>query len=183
MHSRVFSLVLAVLTFGLFAAASPLSGDLQAREMEKRASAVVGIVNKLSSDVNGALNGFDATADAGPNIDAITKAFFAAANSLTFVGPVALSSAEQNAVAKTVAGVINTSAGHIGKCPKSIGVITATVLLDVQIRLFLNIFGIVSVGVLGLVANLVVNLQLLLSIHLTIVANIFINILGIVIVL
>ncbi|EJD37329.1 hypothetical protein AURDEDRAFT_129523 [Auricularia subglabra TFB-10046 SS5] len=182
MHSRVFSLVLAVLTFGFFAVASPLSSDLETRDMEKRASAVVGIVNKLSSDVNGALNGFNA-ADAGPNIDAITKAFFAATNSLTFMGPVSLSSAEQNAVAKTVAGVINTSANHISKCPQSIGVITATVLLDVQIRLFLNIFGIVSVGILGLVANLIVNLQLLLSIHLTIAANIFINILGIVIVL
>ncbi|EJD37348.1 hypothetical protein AURDEDRAFT_116820 [Auricularia subglabra TFB-10046 SS5] len=183
MNSRLFSFVLFFLSFGLFAFASPLDADLEARDMEKRASAVVEVIAKLSSDVNGALNSFVATADAGPNINSITNAFVTATNSLERMGPVFLSNADKNTVAKGVADAINNAANHISKAPRTVSSITAAVLLDAQIQLFLNIFGVVVVGIAGIIAKLIININLLISIHLVLVANIFINLLGIIIIL
>ncbi|EJD37357.1 hypothetical protein AURDEDRAFT_116828 [Auricularia subglabra TFB-10046 SS5] len=183
MNSRIFSFVLFFLSFGLFAVASPLDVDLEARDMEKRASAVVDVIAKLSSDVNGALNSFTATADAGPNINAITNAFVTATNSLQRMGPVFLSNADKNTVAKGVADAINVAADHISKAPQTVSGITASVLLDAQIKVFLNVFGIIVVGVAGIIAKLIINIKLLLSIHLVLVANIFIDLLGIIIIL
>ncbi|EJD37358.1 hypothetical protein AURDEDRAFT_188110 [Auricularia subglabra TFB-10046 SS5] len=183
MNLRIFSFVLFFLSFGLFAVASPLDVDLEARDMEKRAAAVVDVIAKLSNDVNGALNSFVATADAGPNINSITNAFVTATNSLERMGPVFLSNADKNTVAKGVADAINNAATHISKAPRSVASITAAVLLDAQIRVFLNVFGIIVVGILGLIARLIIDLRILLSIHLVLIANIFINLLGIVIIL
>ncbi|EJD37349.1 hypothetical protein AURDEDRAFT_116821 [Auricularia subglabra TFB-10046 SS5] len=181
MNSRLFSFVLFFLSFGLFAVASPL--EVEARDMEKRASAVVDVIAKLSSDVNGALNSFVATADAGPNINSITNAFVTATNSLERMGPVFLSNADKNTVAKGVADAINGAAQHISKAPQSVASITAAVLLDAQIKLFLNVFGLIVVGITGIIAKLIININILISIHLVLVANIFIDLLGIIIIL
>lgn len=51
MNSRIFSLVLFFLSFGLFTSASPVA-ELEARDAEKRAIAVVDVVAKVFANVN-----------------------------------------------------------------------------------------------------------------------------------
>lgn len=185
MQTRVFSLVLFFLSFGLFSFASPLeTTQLEARENDKRAVIVADVVATLLANVNVLIPGLlAADVNADVQIGAIASAFTTAANSLKGVGPTSLSTADKNAIAKNVATAINNSAAQIGKVKQTAAVINANIVLDAQINLFLNVLGLILVNLNVLIAPLIINLKLLLSLHLTIIANIFINILGIVIIL
>ncbi|EJD40322.1 hypothetical protein AURDEDRAFT_115941 [Auricularia subglabra TFB-10046 SS5] len=187
MQSRVFSLVLFFLSFGLFSFASPVeTTQLEARDNEKRAIITANVVADLVADVNVALAGLATVvvdADVVAHIGAVATAFTKASNGLKGVGPASLSTADKNAIAKNVATAINNSAASIGKVKQTAAIINANILLDAQINIFLNVLGLIVANISIIIAPLIINLKLLLSLHLTIVANIFINILGIVIIL
>ncbi|KZV88962.1 hypothetical protein EXIGLDRAFT_722072 [Exidia glandulosa HHB12029] len=177
MNSRIFSLFLFFLSFGLFTSASPVATDIEARE-DKRALAVVNILADIVADIN-VLGLVKVDAD----VFAIVDVFANAVVALKAAGPVTLSSADKQTVAKNAATAINNSAAAISKASLTPAIIAANVKLDAQIKVFLDVLGVVVVGIVPIVAKLIVNVKLLLTLHLTVIANLFINILGIVIIL
>ncbi|EJD37344.1 hypothetical protein AURDEDRAFT_129535 [Auricularia subglabra TFB-10046 SS5] len=165
MQCRLFTVVLFFLSFGLFAAASPV---------EKRVSVVMDAISKLSSDVSSVLSAGNETLVArqtdifADNINSITAAFATATNTLrALTGPVSLSPEDTNTIAQLVANQINGAAELISLAPQTTSILTATVLLDLQINLFLNIFGVVVIGIIDIIASLIINIQLLISVYLT----------------
>ncbi|KZW02999.1 hypothetical protein EXIGLDRAFT_744209 [Exidia glandulosa HHB12029] len=184
MNSRLFSLVLFFLSFGLFTSASPVNGTagIEARDAEKRAVAVMSIVGNIPTQVATVMSTFGPT-NADSHILAISDVFTQAATALRTTGPVILSTADKNTVAKNVASAINSAATQMAKVPQTAAVISASVRLDAQIKIFLDLLSIIVIGIIPLLAKLIIDIHILLSIHLVVVANIFIDLLGIIIIL
>lgn len=85
---------------------------------------------------------------------AILNIFADATVNLKTLGPVALSSADKNTVAKNVANSINKSATALSKAPQTAAVVAASVKLDAQIKVFLDVLGLVVVDINPIIAKL-----------------------------
>jgi len=175
MQFSAISFVLFFLSFGLFSYAAPVE--------ERSVTAVLDIVADLQVQVDvviKALVALDVQADIDVQINALITAFVSASAQIDVLAVVDLTVAEQATIAASIAASLNACATQLDRFPQGAAVIALLVKLDVQVQLFLNVLAVVVVGILDVIAKLKIDIQLLIDIRLTLVANIFIDILGII---